>query len=273
MTTPTTPAPYSQGDGSPYQWSNCLFACETMGMHRGTVGLWRVPASRLRTISGDTYGGVTLDQAAAAAETATKGQYQSYVRYDITRAMLKAFVVGGHAAKVVILCSYTVKTRRRTNSFTGRHGIYINAYRWSSGGTNCRCELRESGAASHKYAHGEFYIKDPGVTSIGFRWWSAQLVYRAAEMGKPAGSGVIDVSLTRDTEGVTRVARIRAPIKASASKTAKTVGYTKAGVGYVVPSTTNGTTWERDTDGGQSDNWHRIKYGGYTRAVRGEALR
>ena len=258
---PTLPAPYSQGDGSTYQWSNCLFACETMGMHRGTVGLWRVAASRLRTISGDTSGGVTLDQAAEAAEKATRGQYQSDVRYDITRAMLKAFVVAGRGVKVVILCSYTVRTRRRTNSFTGRHGVYINDYRWSKGGAYCRCELRESGAASHKYAHGEFYIKDPGVTSTGFRWWSAQLVYRAAEMGAPAGAAAIDVSLTRDTEGVTRRARIRVPLKLAPNKAAQTVAYTVPDWDYFIARTANGTAWVRDTDGGESNNWCKVKRG------------
>lgn len=268
---PTLPAPYSQGDGSPFQWSNCLFACETMGMHRASVGLWRVAADKLRKISGDTSGGVTLEQAAAATKTATNGQVTSEIRYDVTRSMLKTFVVSGRAAKLVILCSYTRYTLRRTGTFTGRHGIYINAYRESKGGTDCRCELRESGAASHRYAHGEYYIKDPGVTATGFRWWSAQLVYRAAEMGAAAGAAVMDVSLTRDTEGVTRRTRIRVPLKTSPSKSATTIAHTVPGRDELIVSTGNGTMWERDTDGGQSDNWARVKRGTRYLWGRGEA--
>jgi hypothetical protein len=273
VSTPTTPAPYSQGDGSFLQWSNCLLADATMAMHRASVGLWRVAAPVLRKLSGDTSGGVSLDQQAAVVELVTKGQVVFEVRYGITRSMFKAFIASGRAASVIVLGSIYVRTLRRTNYFLGRHGLYVNAYRESKGGTDCHCELRESGAASHNLAHGEFYVKDPGITSIGFRWWSAQLLYRAAEMGAAAGAGAIDVSLTRDTEGVSRVARLRAPIRASASNTAKVLGYTAVNVARTVVNTLNGTPWKRDSDGGQSDNWNRIKVGTGYGCVRGEALR
>ena len=263
---PTRPAPYPQGDGSWAQWLNCVLAATTMLIHRITIGRLRPPAWRLRNITGDKVGGVSLAQAADAANQTASPKLEP--RYEITRGAMRALSKAGYGFVVIINCAVTVNTARATNRFMGMHAIYVNDYRWVDGGTPiatrrmCACE-RDIGEP-----HGEYLVEDPGTTYTGFQWWSALLLARAAEarIGAPPGAKAINVLLGRDTEGVDRRARVRAVIRAEPRKDSKVIGYVKDGSTHRIRYTTNGGPWTADSDGGTRDNWARIPEG----FVRGE---
>jgi hypothetical protein len=261
---PTRPKPYPQGDGSWAQWLNCVLASATDLMCRASVGYWRVAASKLRTITRDTSGGVTFEQAAAATKTATNGEVILDPRYGLIRSEMKNLIDAGRACAVSISCWVTRYTSRRTNTFTGSHAVYVNDYAWRT--TTCFCEKDKPGLD-----HGEYLIDDPGTTAAGYMWWSAELVYKAAEAN---GGGRISVMVCRDTEGVWRKARKNGTIRSSTSTTSKKTGSITQGQSYFVALTLEGGDWVSDTDDGLRNDWHRVKFGdgkyGYT---KGENLR
>lgn len=261
---PTRPKPYPQGDGSWAQWLNCVLATATDLMCRASVGFWRVPASKLRTITGDTSGGVTFEQAAAATRKATGGEVELLPRYGLTRAELKTLIDAGRAAAITISCLVTRYTTRRTNSFIGAHAVYVNDYDWRT--SNCFCEKKRPGLD-----HGEFLVEDPGTTVAGYLWWSAELLYKAAEAN---GGGRINVMTCRDTEGVWRKGRKSGAIRQSASVNAAKIGDIEKDKVYFVVSTRNGGKWVSDTDGETRTNWHRVKMAdGKIGFTKGENLR
>jgi hypothetical protein len=262
---PTRPKPYAQGDGSWAQWLNCVLACATDLMCRATVGYWRVAASRLRTISGDTQGGVTYNQAADVTRTATKGEVILEARYGLSRSQVKALVNAGRAVAISISCAVTRYTSRRTNTFIGGHSVYINDYEWRT--TTCYCEKRRPGLD-----HAEYLIDDPGTTSVGYLWWSADLVYRAAEAR--TGVGQIACLVARDTEGVWRKARTKVTIRSSPSISAKAIGTFAQGQSAFTSKTLEGGDWVADTDGHLRNDWYRVKFGDSKYGfVKGESLR
>lgn len=265
MAIPIRPKPYPQGDGSWAQWLNCVFACATDLMCRATIGYWRVPASKLRKISGDTSGGVTYNQAADAVKKATGGEVILEPRYNLTRTQVKTLVDSGRAVAISISCLVTRYTSRRTNSFIGGHSVYVNDYAWRT--TTCNCEKQKPGLD-----HGEFLVEDPGTTHTGYLWWSASLLYKAAEARTGANS--IAVLVARDTEGVWRKGRKAGAIKSSLSASAKTVASIVKDKSYFVTNTRDGLDWTSDSDGGLRDEWARVKIStgkyGYT---KGENLR
>lgn len=264
---PTRPKPYPQGDGSWAQWLNCVLASTTMLIHRSTIGRLRPPAWKLRNITGDKVGGVTLQQAADAAAKA--GEPGLEPRYNLTRLAVRAIVRSGRGIVIIINCAVTVNTKRATNRFMGLHAVYVNDWRWINEGSPianrrmCACE-RDTGAP-----HGEYLVEDPGTTAAGFLWWSAPLLHRAAEarVGAPAGAPAINVLVGPDTEGVDRKARLRGVIRAEPQKNSKRLGHTVRGKTYRVRHTTNGSTWVAP-DGELRDNWARIPEGW----VRGEVI-
>jgi len=233
-------------------------------MCRATVGYWRVAASKLRTITGDKVGGVSFNQAADATRKATQGEVNLDPRYGLTRSDFKNLIDAGRAAAITISCYITRYTTRRTNSFIGAHAVYVNDYAWRT--TTCLCEKKKPGLD-----HGEYLVEDPGTTQAGYRWWSADLLYRAAEAN---GGGRINVMVCRDTEGVWRKGRMKAAIRTKASVTSKKLARIEKDRSYFVPYTREGNDWVSDTDGGLRNDWHRVKYAdGKYGFTKGEALR
>lgn len=268
--TPARPSPYPQGDGSRYQWLNCVLAVCTMLMHRASMGRWRVPAWRLRALTNDTVGGVTHLQAQAAVDKATGGVIELLARYGINRSQLYALVRAGHTAGIPIDCSVTVRTSRRTNWFTGSHEIFLVDVRTTTSRPgSCRCEL------DSLTSHGEFLVEDPGTTSTGYLWWSASLIYRAAEAqgGGGVGANVINALVCRDTEDVDRVARIDAAVRAAPRGDSKRLGRLAAGKTYHVRRTLHGAPWVNDLDGKERVQWAELAWGGGLGYVRGEGFR
>src|SRR5262245_50550351 len=118
MLTPWRPVGYYQGDGSKYQWQNCVLATTTDLVNKVTGGRLRPPASALREITGDTSGGVSYGQAEDAALEATGGQVILEPRYGLDRSQARDLVAAGRSAGWSIDCSVTRYTTRRTGSYT-----------------------------------------------------------------------------------------------------------------------------------------------------------
>lgn len=236
MAEPYRPPKYSQMDGSVYQRSNCVLAVTTDLIDRATVGALRIPAPVLRKLTGDTSGGVTHSQAAAAAYTATKGRVVLTPKVLSSRQQLRDLSQAGIAFGLFMSAYTTKDTRFRTNAYTGLHEIYGQDY---------------------DPADDEFLMEDPGTTSAGYMWWPEDLLFRAAER---AGGGSIYVLVAKDTEGVTRKCVMKGRIRATPDVNGTDRGPLVLGKSYTVSRTVNGGFWKR-ADGGQSNGWHRIADG------------
>jgi hypothetical protein len=245
-----------QIDGSYYQNENCVAACTTMLIDRATVGRLRIPARRIRQLSGvTTRRGLTLGEAEAVAKKFGVVLEQRRLPADGTqRGKLQALVAGGRGVAVVINTSITYGTPYATNQFRGSHLVISNQYAWR--------EIEKP--------HAIFVTEDPGTTAAGWLEWPADLLYRAAEASY--GGGAIYTLSTRDTEGVTRQARKAGYYRASAAMSAKGLGRFPIGQSMLVLNTVNGGGWKRP-DGSTANGWHRVKHGTGVAFVRGDRLR
>lgn len=252
------PPGYFQGDATRYQWQNCVLSAGTDIADRVTLGRLRPPAWQLRYYTGDTLGGVSHSQMAAAVTKATSGQVTIRPLALRARAELRDLVASGRPVGVTINCRVTRYTARRTGYFTGLHEVYLNQFRRTARG-GCRCELNRADP------HGEYLVEDPG-TREGYGWWSAGLVYRAAEA---VAAGIIWVAVGRDTEGVTRRARKPGRLRRRPNRDAPSAGRLVDGADYRVVSTARGGTWPA-TRTRSANGWHRLSSGLY---ARGDHLR
>jgi hypothetical protein len=260
-TTPYREEPYQQMDGSDFAKSNCVLAACTELVGRVTVGALRIPASRLRDISKDTFKGLTYSQAALAVLAATKNQILLEPRFGLSRDQVRDLAAAGRAFAISIDCSVTVNTARATNAFTGGHSIYVGDYEFREAGSVCRCEKNLA------TAHGEFNVEDPG-TRARYQWWSASLLFAAAEK---RGGGAINVLVGRDTEGVQRKGAMAGKLRKEARVDADEVAPVVIGQVYDVIETLNGGPWKR-ADGGTAFGWHKVRHNGGTAFLAGERL-
>ncbi|HJP89024.1 MAG TPA: hypothetical protein VJ850_08325 [Candidatus Limnocylindrales bacterium] len=264
--TPFRDEPYFQGDGSKFQWKNCVLASCTDLIGRTTVGALRVPASRLRTITGDVDGGVSYSQAADAVHNATDGKVVLKVRLGLDRDQVRDIAVSGRGFCISIDCSVTFGTARATNEFKGFHTVYANDYKWRTGGV-CHCERNLDQPGATYEDHGEYLVADPGIRA-GYRWWSASLLYRAAEQ---RGGGHINTLVGADTEGVTRFGRMAGFVRGSASTDGPKLAAVVPNESYTVKATQNGGPWRR-ADTSIAFGWHRIEFDGGVAFAAGERL-
>jgi hypothetical protein len=238
-----TPDVYHQLDGSAFQQANCVPSTGTMLMDRASAAKWRVAAPKLRTMSGDTSGGLTYSQIAPVVAKATANEVVPTV-ITTDRAGLKALIVAGHGAGVSILCSVTVNTPYHTGSYTGGHSIYVNAWRYNA-----------------TLDRDEFLVEDPGrgtsTNPLGPVWWPAWLLYKAAEAR--SGGTAIFALLGRDTEGVTRTATIAGSVRTSPAVAASRKGTLVVGRTYTVTATANGGAWTIAGRTGKA--WQKVKWG------------
>ncbi len=260
-TTPFRDEPYFQGDGSKFQWENCVLAACTELIGRVTVGRLRIPAPVLRKRTGDKDGGVTYDQAASAVADETDNAIILRPRYGLERSQVRDMAASGRAFCISLDCTVTVGTKRATGTFKGCHTVYVNEYAWRTNGA-CECE-RELTAKGH----GEFQVEDPG-TSRGYRWWSASLLFRAAEA---RGGGRINTLVGTDTEGVTRFGKMNGRIRETPFTDGPDLGPVVLGQSYSVIATEVGGPWKR-ADGTVAFGWHRIEHENGTGFLAGERL-
>lgn len=264
-TTPARPAKNGQYQPSTTTSAkDCVAAVTSDLVERATAGRIRPTHADIRKWvlahggGRDRFGnvrGLTLKEGADAAKalygvtlTALTGQ---------SRDQVKNTVGNGRGAGASIDARVTVHTSRRTNDYgadqtkMAGHLIYLHQYRWNPGGLACECEKRAS------YAHGEYLVEDPGTTTAGYLWWSADLVYRAAE--QRTGNNGIQLLAAPDTEGVGWVCTVATTVrKAPSSTAAKLTSFVAGSKVTKGGRTENGGTWPRK-DGSLADQWIHVE--------------
>lgn len=247
---------------------NCVPNTGRKLMRRATVDAIAPSTAACRKWSGapDTRGLTYGEMATAAAHfgvTLTP-------MYGNTRQEMFDLVDAGHAVGISIDCSVTVNTERRTGSYTGDHTIYGHDVRHVPAGGKCLCEKRNASKA-----HNEYLIEDPGNTSIGYQWWSASLVYRAAEARTTDHNGIshgINLLVAPDTEGVKWKCVMTGRFRSEPRKDSADLGPYRVGTIYPGGRTENGGTWER-RDGTLAHGWIHLRMpNGRWAWARGEAM-
>lgn len=235
---------------------DCVPCTARKCIRRATVDAQAPSTEAIRKASGISTRGLTYGEAAEAARKVS-GVVLS-PRYGLEREEVFDLADAGHGFGISIDCSVTVHTARATGSFTGDHTVYVQDVRHVKKGGTCRCE---KGTATK--AHNEYLIEDPGNSSKGYQWWSAGLVYRAAEertrdaQGRSHG---INVLLTPDTEGVKWRATGKGKVRKEPRVDAKAVASIVIGKVYPGGRTETGGPWKR-ADGTTGNGWVHVKYG------------
>lgn len=263
--TPASPAKNGQYAPSTSSSSkDCIPATTAMLVERATAGRYRPTHVQIRKLSGAPYTrGLYMGEAAKAA--ATYGVALN-ANLGLTRTQARDIIGNGRGAGVSIDCSVTVNTSRRTNSYTGGHMVYVHSQQNWPGGARCSCEKQST------YTHGEFLVEDPGTTTAGYLWWSADLLYRAAEK---RGGGRINMLIAPDTESVSWVCIAGTRVRSEPSfQSGTTLTTLVAGPAkHTGGRTQNGGEWAR-ADGSKADQWVHIQLkSGKWGFVRGGAMR
>lgn len=178
-----------QADGTRCQWFNCNCASHCMAADRHRRGSnppglarWKPLPWYIRNRISGGCGGTSLNENA----NVLKSLYgiDMVVRYNVPWDTFRSMIISGRGAVVNIRYSVIAPTRFDASpGFTGGHAVYVNERRASD---------------------GAFLVSDPladgrraGIPE-GPQWWSAALLKAAC--GAWTGSGLVDCSLTRDTE-------------------------------------------------------------------------
>ena len=240
---------------------DCVAAEVAMQVETATAG-------RIRPTHADirkwvlTHGGGRDDKGNVRGLTLTEGAQAAKALYGVTlvvltgqtRTQVRDTVGNGRTAGISIDARVTVNTARATNDYgadktkMAGHLIFVRQYREWPGGSRCECELRAT------YKHGEFLVEDPGTTTAGYLWWSASLVYRAAEAR--TGNKGIQLLVGPDTESVAwkciAGTRVRSEPSFQAGETMTTLiagadphrgGRTENGGPWARPNGTQATQW------------------------------
>jgi hypothetical protein len=251
---------YHQLDGSTFAYENCTLANLTTEMDTASLGYWRVPASTLRKLSGDTSGGLTYDQIVALAPKATGNEIHVTRLYFMPIGNLVDLLKAPRTVHISILCSVTINTPFHTGTCVGRHNIGLYDYRiysWTD-------------AAGVHHSQAQVLVGDPG-THLDFRWWPLSLALAAAQAS--ARPGACHVWYSADLEGVTRISRGTNPVYASPNATSKKVGGITPGSSENVIRTLAGTSWYVNA-AHKGNGWAQIKNAaGAIGYVTGSALK
>lgn len=239
----------------PSTWSSsvdCVPACTAHLINRATVDGKKPSHADVRKASGVTdKRGLSYAEAATAA---AKFGVTLTPRYGITRAQLKDILTSGRACAVSIDCSVTVNTPYRTNSFTGDHSEFAQAY---SSSINAAA------------------VEDPGTTAAGYLNWPFDLLCRAAEARTKDHLGVshgINVLVGPDTEGVKWKCVMTGKVRATPDTNAAAIATLKVGTTYQGGRTQNGGPWER-AYGTTGYGWVHVLVGTRWGWARGEAMK
>lgn len=272
-TTPFRDEPVKQITGTPLGPKNCVPATLACNVGRSTVGALRRTGDQIRAASptaAKANRGMSYVEGVEAVIISTDGTVGPDALFFITNADMKELADSGASGAVSIDASVTVGIPHcATNSYTGGHTIGWYDYRWVNQPADvCRCE--KAGTAEGNVDHGEILIEDPGTSFAGYRWWSFEILTKAAQAR--TGQRGINVVQFRDTEGVNRRAIATGKIRATPSTTGKALADIKSGQMYFIMATENGGAWQR-ADLGFSRGWHKIRMNdGRIGYVRGEAL-
>lgn len=243
---------YYQLDGTSQQEANCVPSTGTDLEDTSSLGYWRTPAPKLRSLSGQPSGGLSYDTLIAAVKKATTGEVVLTRLYGVPVSTLDDLVAAPRAIGISIDCSVTIHTPFHTGSFTGGHTVGLYGRRFYNGQKQGLIGDPGRGTSSNKL---------PKV------WWPWSLILKAA-LSRTGGNG-INVVYTRDLEGVTVKAKAPGNIRSGASTTSADLGNVTVGATYAVAATLHGGKWTT-VDGHSGYGWARLTNGRY---VAGGILR
>lgn len=219
--------PVSQIDHTAYQNLNCVAATASMLADTSSLGFWNVTPARIRSLSGDTSGGITYTAASNAVQNATGGDVNLQILYwapqNANRSTLDDLLEAPRSVGIVIHCAYTVNTPFRTGWFAGTHSVVVVAKR-------------------HRNGVKQALVMDPGRSDPKAVWWPWALLIKAAKGA--AGGDFIHVLYTRDMDDVKRVAKKNGAIRSAPRQDAPRVSTITAGNVYTVYGTVRGGQWE-----------------------------
>lgn len=259
-TVPFRPEPLPQKSSSTYWRKDCVPTASALCVNRATVDTLRpTPWDIRRSAQVYDYRGMSYGEAVMGAVTWTTKKGRKVVptaRYSSTRGDFKAWVDGGKSCVVSISCQVTHNTLRETNDYTGNHSVSAHDYRWCTTATTCYCEKKGKAAAG--VDHSEYLIEDPGTTTTGWRWWSSDLLYKAAEFR--TGDDGIDCIVFPDTEYVSWLCVEATAVYKSPSSSAGTLTTLVPGSdAHTGHRTQNGGGWDRPGTGtGTGYAWVQI---------------
>jgi hypothetical protein len=238
-------APVAQMQTGQFSSANCGPSVTSLLLSLSSVDAIKISAEKIRDASGDRFGGIEGGLLASTANKLTGNLYPLLYRHAgdwlEVRAILERASIG-----LIIDCSQTIKTKYRTNSFTGLHWVTV---------------------AGGSIKDGTVKVEDPGTTVAGWQRWPLQLLRAASDLG---GNHWFLSSLA--TEDVDRKAVQRTAVRAEANNTAKRIGSLDKGKEVHVIKTTKGGPWTR-ADGTVGRGWHVIDWKGGKGYVKGEGLR
>lgn len=246
--------PVSQLDGTWAQDWNCVAATVSELGDCSSLGFWKVPPSRIRTLTGDYLGGLTYTDAAEALKTATNGDVVVSYLYWVPSSTLDDLLNAPRISGIVIDCSVTRYTPFRTGTFTGLHSVVVGAKRIIT--------LKRSDGTSYKQKQA--FVMDP--INNTWVWWPWSLLMQAANYA--AGAGLIHVIYTRDLANVTRTTTSDGYIRSSAHITNNKISPFVNGKSFTVIQTIRGGVWT--VQGREGKGWSRI---GTNKYVVGGKLR
>ena len=270
-TSPFRDEPVPQMDGSYRQRKNCMAASAACNIGRSTVGRMRRSGAQIRSASGITYDrGLTMAETVTAASRSTGGAVKPEAFYALPNGDFRAIIDAGHSAIYLIDCSATVRIPHcRTNWYTGPHGISVlDSRKVDQPAGKCLCE--KAGTAAGNVDHVEFLIEDPGTTTARYKWWSAEIIYKAGQ-DFSNGNGLYFVAFP-DTEGVDRKCRATGYVRKAATTASSRLAPLGVGQMYHVLRTVNGQAWKR-ANGTTAYGWHVVRLNdGRIGHVRGDKL-
>lgn len=244
----------TQLDGSKFAHQNCVLATTSVLIDSASLGYWKVKPSRLRTLSGDTSGGVTYSLAESTAAKATDKEVNLTTVYwapeNSSESTLDNILSAPRLTAISIDAGVTRYTPFRTGTFTGGHTVTV-------GGKRTILVTREDGSRVNQK---QAYVMDSGHSDAKWVWWPWSLLIKAAK--SRTGGNSIHVLYTRDLGGTKRVAKGKGAIRSSAKVTSTNrVGSLVAGQWYTVVSTVKGGTYT--LDGRTMNGWNKLGTGKY----------
>lgn len=198
-----TPEPVPQNDGSPYRWLNCTCAAGATALDRDTLGAHTTTGGRVRSLTGDTVGGTSIDQVDGALRKGWPPEDHLDTRWAMPFDDAVAEVAGGRGAEVALGYDggFAGSDLDGSPGFTGNHAVFWNAV------------IVIKADASHiDYEASRAQIYDPlwdgrrtTIPSKMFRWVKLSLLRNACGRLTLSGGGRLGVGLgyfgfTRDTE-------------------------------------------------------------------------
>lgn len=225
--------PVPQGDGSRFQWLNCVAAVVAALIDRATLGRLRYSGADVRFETGDTIGGLNYYQAAEVSEDLTGGLVTLRALLGVAVDVIRDGVAGGATMGVSVQMPY------------GGHTIHVVGYYWVD---RCQCELDLLDGR----AHAEYTIDDPGTTREGYVRRSASWLYRKARAR--TGTMLVNILVNEDTENVRRTARRDGYLRSRPAMDAPRVATIRKGTALLQRSTRNGGKWKRP-NGTYADGW------------------